>query len=78
MSLISNICSLPIQLPYSHSASVVLGSAMLGAIAGSDHEVGLGEIKDQAEAEKRSYAMKDKLWSVMVSSHIELACFLIY
>lgn len=44
---------------------------MLGAVAGSDYEVGLGEIKDQAEAEKRSYAMKDRLWSVMVSGHIE-------
>lgn len=39
---------------------------MLGAIAGSTSEVSLGEIKSQEEGEKRSYAMSEGLWEVMV------------
>jgi len=65
MLLLANICDIPVQLPFSHSASVVLGSAMLGAMASAPEEQKSGEITDQAEAEKRSLAMKDRGWEIM-------------
>ncbi|KAM0746318.1 Pentulose kinase [Meredithblackwellia eburnea MCA 4105] len=64
MSLIADVCNVPVQLPYSHSASVVLGSAMLGAAAANESAIGL--ISTQDDAEKRSHGMKDKLWKVML------------
>lgn len=68
MNLIADVCNIPVQLPYSHSASVVLGSAMLGAAAAA--EVEGGKIDSQEVAEKRSYAMKDRLWEIMVRSFL--------
>lgn len=66
MQLIADVCNIPVQLPYSSSASVVLGSAMLGAVAASREEREQGVIDNQDEAERRSYAMKDRLWEIMV------------
>lgn len=66
MQLIADCCKMPVQLPFSSSASVVLGSAMLGAIAAREIETG-GPIKSQDEAAKRSEGMKEELWSTMVS-----------
>jgi ribulose kinase len=63
MQLLADICNIPIQLPYSHSASVVLGSAMLGAAAAD--EAKQGPIKTQEEAAKRGQEMSPKLWSIM-------------
>ncbi|BGP31454.1 hypothetical protein JCM10296v2_003218 [Rhodotorula toruloides] len=66
MTLIADICNMPVQLPYSSSASVVLGSAMLGAAAAEEADR-LGKTLDsQAEAEKSSYGMKDRLWDIMI------------
>ncbi|KAK4698513.1 D-ribulokinase, partial [Phenoliferia sp. Uapishka_3] len=65
MSLIADICNIPVQLPYSHSASVVLGSAMLGAAAYVESKNGAA-ITTQADAEARSFGMKDTLWKVML------------
>lgn len=59
---------MPVQLPYSHSASVVLGSAMLGAAAAQE-AARLGEgkkITEQKQAEESSYGMKERLWDAMV------------
>ncbi|KAI5475847.1 protein of carbohydrate kinase, FGGY type family [Pseudohyphozyma bogoriensis] len=64
MSLIADICNVPVQLPYSHSASVVVGAAMLGAAAYAESST--GEIKTQEDAEKGSYGMKERLWKVML------------
>jgi len=64
MQLLADICSIPIQLPFSHSASVVLGSAMLGAIAAQEVSSG-GKISSQEEAEKRGRGMADELWKTM-------------
>jgi ribulose kinase len=64
MQLLADICHVPVQLPFSHSASVVLGSAMLGRAAAEEAAVGV--IATQAEAEKRSHGMKDRLWAIMV------------
>ncbi|GAA5912161.1 hypothetical protein JCM8208_000920 [Rhodotorula glutinis] len=69
MSLISDICNMPVQLPYSHSASVVLGSAMLGAAAAEEAErlASSGEkLESQKAAETSSYGMKERLWDAMI------------
>ncbi|GAA5841885.1 hypothetical protein JCM11251_005411 [Rhodosporidiobolus azoricus] len=67
MSLISDICNMPVQLPYSHSASVVLGSAMLGAAAAEEQKRLQGQsLQKQQDAEKSSFGMKDTLWDMMI------------
>lgn len=71
-SLIADICNVPVQLPHSHSASVVLGSAMLGAAAAREAAEG-PIIKTQEQAEKGSFAMKDRLWDIMVRLSSRLA-----
>ncbi|CEQ40540.1 SPOSA6832_02187, partial [Sporobolomyces salmonicolor] len=68
MSLIADICNVPVQLPYSHSASVVVGSAMLGAAAAEEAQRLGGPLDSQEKAEKSSYGMKEKLWGNMVRS----------
>ncbi|ORY78921.1 hypothetical protein BCR35DRAFT_304954 [Leucosporidium creatinivorum] len=65
MSLIADICNVPVQLPHSHSASVVLGSAMLGAAAAKEAAEG-PIIETQEQAEKGSFEMKDRLWDIMI------------
>jgi ribulose kinase len=66
-SLIADVCDMPVQLPYSHSASVVIGSAMLGAAAAEEQSrLQTAVLEKQEEAEKSSYGMKDKLWETMV------------
>lgn len=63
-SLIADVCNMPVQLPYSHSASVVLGSAMLGAAAAAEAQNGIIDTQDKAE--KGSHDMKERLWDIMV------------
>ncbi|GAA5977946.1 hypothetical protein JCM5350_006276 [Sporobolomyces pararoseus] len=67
MSLIADICNIPIQLPNSHSASVVLGSAMLGAAAAEEAQrlSGAG-LDSQKKAEESSFGMKENLWGNMI------------
>lgn len=62
---------MPVQLPYSHSASVVLGSAMLGACAAKEF-ASTGEVKTQAEASERGVGMRERLWDIMVCGFVEL------
>ena len=58
---------MPVQLPYSHSASVVLGSAMLGCAAAEEaSRLQSSRLDNQEAAEKSSFGMKDRLWDVMV------------
>ncbi|GAA6019948.1 hypothetical protein JCM11491_006716 [Sporobolomyces phaffii] len=68
MSLIADICNIPIQLPHSHSASVVLGSAMLGAAAAEEAQrLGAGvRLDSQDKAEQSSFGMKENLWGNMI------------
>ena len=63
MQLLADICGIPIQLPFSHSASVVLGSAMLGAAAAA--EAAKGPITNQEEAADRAKQMSPELWKIM-------------
>lgn len=59
---------MPVQLPYSHSASVVLGSAMLGCAAAEEAaRLQNQPIKDQKAAEEGSFGMTERLWDSMVS-----------
>lgn len=64
MQLLADICKMPVQLPFSHSASVVLGSAMLGAAAYAEHSK-KGDITSQDAAGQRSKDMSEELWSLM-------------
>lgn len=64
MQLLADICGIPIQLPFSHSASVVLGSAMLGSIAAQE-QASKGPISSQEQAGTRGREMADELWSTM-------------
>lgn len=69
-SLIADICNMPVQLPYSHSASVVLGSAMLGCAAFEEAtRLQNAPLDKQEAAEKSSFGMKERLWNVMVRLH---------
>ncbi|KAK4046299.1 hypothetical protein OIV83_006173 [Microbotryomycetes sp. JL201] len=63
--LIADVCNVPVQLPYSHSASVVLGSAMLGAAAAQE-AANAPVLSTQELAEKGSFGMKERLWDIMV------------
>lgn len=78
MQLIADVCGMPVQLPFSSSASVVAGSAILGRFA-ADVKDPQGSnasgqhapqkpvvIKDQKTAEESSFKHKDHLWDLMV------------
>jgi D-ribulokinase len=57
MQLIANTCSVPVILPHSPSAAVVLGAAMLGRFAAEVSALGLKLSEDE---------QRRKLWSIMV------------
>ncbi|SGY19888.1 BQ5605_C017g08369 [Microbotryum silenes-dioicae] len=69
MSLIADVCNIPVQLPHSHSASVVIGSAMLGAAAAAEAKTAESGLTTQEEAETGSHGMKERLWDIMLNSH---------
>lgn len=65
MQLIADVCGIQVQLPFSHSASVVAGSAILGRFA-YDLKDGKGiTIESQKQAEEASFAHRDHLWNLM-------------
>lgn len=66
MQLIADVCNVEVQLPYSHSASVVAGSAILGRFAYDLQEKRV-KITTQQEAEDASFAHRDHLWTLMKS-----------
>ena len=78
MQLISDACNVPVQLPFSSSASVVAGSAILGKFAADVSDPAKSsasgqfapkqavKITTQDEAEKYSFEYKDHLWDLMV------------
>lgn len=66
MQLMADTCGIEVQLPFSHSASVVAGSAILGRFAHELQEVKrLEDYSDQQAAEQMSYNSRDRLWSLM-------------
>lgn len=73
MQLIANVCSVPVVLPYSSSASVVTGAAMLGRFASevtkkhrqapTPNEENFFTSQDQVV--KVSLEEKESLWDIM-------------
>ena len=61
--LLANICEMAVQLPETHSASVVLGSAMLAATAAAD--AGKGVIKGSRQGSERARVMAPQMWGIM-------------
>lgn len=78
MQLIADVCDMPVQLPFSSSASVVAGSAILGRFAADVQDPQASNasgqhapkeatiIRDQKIAEESSFKYKDHLWDLMV------------
>lgn len=64
MQLLADVCEVPVQLPASRNASVVLGAAMLGRVAAEEAHKGV--IETPEEARVRSEAMKGRVWEIMV------------
>jgi len=66
MQLFSDVCDIPVILPYSHSAAVVAGSAMLGRFAAEiAAERGYAAFETQEDVEKASYDHRERLWQIM-------------
>lgn len=67
MQLFSDVCNIPVILPYSHSAAVVAGSAMLGRFAAEvAAERRYAVLETQEDVEKASYEHRERLWQIMV------------
>lgn len=78
MQLIADVCGVPVQLPFSSSASVVAGSAILGRFAAEVKDpIAAGAhgqhapkhataITNQTIAETASFAHSSHLWDLMV------------
>ncbi|POW11660.1 hypothetical protein PSTT_05197 [Puccinia striiformis] len=66
--LVKNAILMQLIAPGFHSASVVLGSAMLGKAAYVSTQLSQSQvISEQGIAEKRAHQMKDKLWEIMAT-----------
>ncbi|PWN88960.1 Pentulose kinase [Acaromyces ingoldii] len=67
MQLMADTLKMPVQLPFSHSASVVAGSAILARYAHDVQQTLAGStLATQRAAEEASYAHRDHLWELMV------------
>ncbi|KAG8708073.1 hypothetical protein FRC09_001462 [Ceratobasidium sp. 395] len=66
MQLFADVCDVPVVLPQSHSAAVVLGAAMLGRFAAEVSTQGNSQAVNQKEAEVASEKTKEDLWKIMV------------
>ena len=70
MQLFANVCSVPVILPHSHSAAVVIGAAMLGRYAAevTDLHNSLGKdlFASQAKVKEIGLADRERLWEIMV------------
>ncbi|KAN0066377.1 hypothetical protein ACQY0O_000471 [Thecaphora frezii] len=78
MQLMADVCDMPVLLPFSSSASVVAGAAILGRFAAEVYDPeavsasGLyapkqgTRIADQKMAEQASFEYKDHLWDLMI------------
>ncbi|KAG8924126.1 hypothetical protein FRC01_011908 [Tulasnella sp. 417] len=72
MQLIADVCSLPVILPHSPSAAVVVGAAMLGRFAAEVTGIHAKEVagedlfQNQSKVDEVSSAEKERLWEIMV------------
>jgi ribulose kinase len=61
MQLLADICGVPIHLPFSSSASVVLGAAMLGAFAAKAKELNGDGSQTQAATATRNWEIMKQM-----------------
>jgi len=67
MELFSKVCNIPVILPHSNSAAVVVGSAILGRFAAEvAAECGYVPLETQEKVEKASHTHRERLWEIMV------------
>jgi len=68
MQLFADTCNIPVILPFSSNAAVVLGSAMLARFAAEVHELEGGkELTTQQDVDRVCDAQRERLWNIMVS-----------
>jgi sugar (pentulose or hexulose) kinase len=72
MQLIANICSVPVIVPHSPSAAVVLGAAMLGRFAAEVSKLGR-KLSDNEQRKKLWHIMVRRLW-VMTVGKLNQTC----
>lgn len=70
MQLLADVCQIPVLLPASASASVVIGSAILGRFAAEIREKEGKALSEQDQAERSAYDNRERLWQLMVSSSV--------
>lgn len=72
MQLIADVCSVPVVLPHSPSAAVVVGAAMLGRFAAEVTGIHAKDVagedlfQSQAKVDEVSHSEKERLWEIMV------------
>ena len=76
MQLFADTCNIPVILPFSSSAAVVLGSAMLARFAAEVHRGRSGkELETQQDVEGASNTYRERLWNIMVCANLSLMFF---
>ncbi|KAG9011852.1 hypothetical protein FRB90_007014 [Tulasnella sp. 427] len=72
MQLIADVCSMPVILPHSPSAAVVVGAAMLGRFAAEVTGIHAKEVtgedlfQTQSKVDEVGESEKERLWGIMV------------
>ncbi|KAG8997560.1 hypothetical protein FRB90_012482 [Tulasnella sp. 427] len=72
MQLIADVCSMPVILPHSPSAAVVVGAAMLGRFAAEVTGIHAKEVtgedlfQTQSKVDEVGESEKERLWNIMV------------
>lgn len=72
MQLMADVCNVPVILPHSPSAAVVIGAAMLGRFAAEVTGIHAKEVQgedlflNQQKVVDVSQAEKERLWEIMV------------
>lgn len=69
MQLFADTCNIPVILPFSPGAAVVLGSAMLARFAAEVHQLEGGKaLTMQQDVDRASDMHRERLWDIMVSA----------
>lgn len=66
MQLFADTCSIPVILPFSSGAAVVIGAAMLGRFAAEVVQQENKILETQSDVEKASDVHRERLWNIMV------------
>lgn len=66
MQLFADTCNIPVILPFSSGAAVVIGAAMLGRFAAEVVQQENKILETQADVEKASDVHRERLWNIMV------------